>query len=90
MASQAQLSDSKSIATAEKVPRCHGQLRSYLGVRTGLVEAHELEDESPSERVGDVEESVVDDTDKHEAGARPQRAWVLLNESSLSFLKCIT
>jgi hypothetical protein len=37
-------------------------------VQTWLVEAHELEDESPSEMVGDMEEFVVQDTDKHEAG----------------------
>ena len=48
MATQAQLSNSKIIAAAEKVPWCHGQLRSYLGVQTGLVEAQELQDESPS------------------------------------------
>ena len=38
-------------------------------VQPGLVEAHELKDESLSEMVGDMEESVVDNTDKHEAGA---------------------
>ena len=82
MAFQAQLSNSKSIAAAEKVLCCHGQLRSYLGVRTWSVEAHELEDNSPGERVSDMEDSVVDDTDKHEAGAVQEVIYEVIEATS--------
>ena len=56
MASQAQLSNYKSIS------RIH---LYFANVRPGLVKAHEPEDVSPREVLGDKEGSVVDKTDKH-------------------------
>ena len=51
-------------------------------VRPGLVVAHEPEDVSPREVVGDKEESVVDNTNKHEAGAVQEVIYEVIEATS--------